>query len=254
VNINWQLFRFPFDDERWKSKFLVGGLLGLGGVSLWIITWPLLFPLWGYSVRIMRRAIKGEPLALPEWDNWGQLFGDGLRFWLVGFVYGLPTWLLACCAYGAWFGAIFAMAAAGEEPPELLGLLGVFAAQGVGMVLLGITFLVSLFLSFLAMVGVTRMVALGSLESAFQFGEVWRLARKGFTNYLMALGILYAAFFVIYMVAYMLVYTCVLACLFPILLGFLIFYTPVLMGALLGMAYYHTAADPSPAAREAAPA
>lgn len=62
------------DDPAWVAKLLTATLVSLAGVLL--VPIPLLL---GYHLRLMRRASAGEPQPLPEWNDWGGLFGDGLR-------------------------------------------------------------------------------------------------------------------------------------------------------------------------------
>ena len=236
MNISWQHFRFPLDDERWQSKALIGGLLGLFG----FIILPLLLPLWGYGVRLLRQTVKGEEPFLPEWDDWGQLFGDGLRMIVIGIVYTLPGLLLMCVAFGAWFISFVPAAAADQAGAEGLAIGAFVLTYALGYVLLGVAGLVTLPLAFLAVVGMTRMAAYDSLGSAFEFGEVWRLARAGLGNYLLAFAVWYGVIFLLSWIAAMFMYTLVLACLYPILIGAVGFYASVLLGALFGRAYFHT--------------
>ena len=202
-----------------------------------------MLPLWGFGVRIMRQTIKGELPSLPGWDNWGELFGDGLRFFVVGLVYGLPVWLPLCCSFAMWMLAVGPVILVEQaQVPEIVGVGGMFIIYGLGFVLMGVASILGLFLGFLSFVAQTRWVAQDSLGSAFEFGEVWRLARAGFSNYLLAFAVWYGALFLGSMVASMLMYTIVLACLYPFLFAVLVAYSPVLMGALYGIAYYHTQA------------
>ena len=131
--------------------------------------------------------------------------------------------------------------------------VGVVAAYGVGFVLFGIASILGLFLSFLALVAHTRWVASGSFSSAFEFGEVWRLARRGLNNFLLAFAIWYGGLFVVSMLLNIMIHTIVLACLFPFAMGILMVYSNLLMSALFGMAYFHTQSD-LPAAEKALPA
>jgi hypothetical protein len=251
MNVNWQVFRFPLDDERWKNKALIGSLLGVFGIFIW----PLLLPLWGYGIRILRRTVKGEAPYLPEWDEWGGLFGDGLRMLVVGIVYTLPGLLLFCCAFGVLMfsatpGSVAGQAAGAQGPAMGRLLLGYAIAYPV----LGVAGLLTLPLSVLAIVAVTRFVAEDSFGSAFEFGEVWRFTRAGFGNYLLAVAVFYGVVFLVSWLAAMFAYTIILLCLYPILIGVLGFYASVQFGALFGSAYYHTQSGLPAADEKALPA
>lgn len=245
MKVDWQLFRFPFDDEHWKNKAVVGALLGMFA----FIVWPLYLPLWGFGVRVMRQTVKGEPPTLPEWDEWGELFGDGLRFFVVSFVYGIPAWLPMCCGMaflvlGFLPGAAMGAAAQEAQSPELaaFGFGSMIVANVVGYALLGIGGILGLLLGFFSLVAQTRWVALGSLNSAFEFGEVWRLMRGGINNFLLAFAVWYGGIYIASFIASFFLFTIVLACLYPLLLGVLVTYSTLLMGSFYGMAYYHTQA------------
>jgi len=71
------LLTFPFEDDDWKNKFLIGSLIVFAGFAIPLI--PFFF-LYGYMMQIMRHIIveKGKPF-LPKWDDWGKLFVDGAK-------------------------------------------------------------------------------------------------------------------------------------------------------------------------------
>jgi hypothetical protein len=91
------LFKFPFTSPNGKSRFLAAtGMLLLGYI---IPIVPVLF-LYGYIVRVMRQAIRGEELVMPEWKDWGGLARDGFQAWLVGLIYSAPG---AIVMFAGWF-------------------------------------------------------------------------------------------------------------------------------------------------------
>src|SRR5262245_5622387 len=64
---------FFFQDPNWVQKLIVGSLFTLlsfvfiGGVFI-----------AGYAVRLIRRAARGETYPLPEWDDLGGMFMEGV--------------------------------------------------------------------------------------------------------------------------------------------------------------------------------
>lgn len=246
MNIDSDFLSFPFRDERWQNKLLIGGVVALVGSFIW----PLVLPLWGYMIDIMRRAeISGE-LSLPEWDDWGRLFGDGLRVFVVGFVYMLPVGLLLCIGYGLML-LMLPLSLNAEQSPELV-TLGL-ASQFVGFFFFALAMIPMLFLMVLMAVALTRMVAHESLGAAFQFGEVWRLTRRGFKHYALALVISMGAYMLLAFVIMAVIYSMICACLTPFLAAGLSLYLLVLTGGALGLAYRASRADAA-AAADAPPA
>ena len=82
-------FSLLFADRRWLEKWLFGALLHIAAVL--IIGIPFLL---GYFLEVTRRAIKEETFELPEWQEWGIYFGQGLVFFIILLVYLLPVILL----------------------------------------------------------------------------------------------------------------------------------------------------------------
>ncbi len=253
MKIDWALLRFPFDDPRWKGKLAVGGLLVLVASFVSVPLFWLVLPVQGFALRIMRRTARGEPPALPEWQGWGELFIDGLKLWVIGFVYLLPVTLIACGVYALWIafivGTPLIAGRSGNLPPEaaggfFAGIVGLYAAS---FCLIGIILLLAILLGFLAAVAMSRFAATDSLGSAFQFREVWNLARQGFKNYVLAAIVLLGTAYAVTFPTVILAYTIVLACLYPFALALASIYLQTIFSAVVGMAYYHTA-NPSAAA------
>ncbi len=247
MNIHWELLRFPFDDPKWQTKALIGGLLAFGAMwgAMCIAPLVLILPLLGYMVRVMRPVIKGEPPALPEWDEWGALFKYGLRVWVVGFVYNLPLLIFYCCIYAVMFLPVASIVITGEAggEPSAAFMTSWFVSFAASFLIFGLMMLVSLPLAYLNVVAITRMVAEDSLGSAFQFKEVWKLGRRGFKHYLLAVIVFTGTLGIAYLLTMAIGYTICLSILSPILLGLLAFYSAALSGALFGQAYYHAQAE-----------
>ncbi len=106
--------RFFFRDPHWGRKLLIGGLLQLtliGGI-----------PVMGWALEIQRRALRGENEPLPNWDAWDKYIVDGLKLWLVGFVWGLPLTILWVVTFFPMM--IFMLGADTSSPPNEALFLG----------------------------------------------------------------------------------------------------------------------------------
>jgi hypothetical protein len=196
----------------------------------------------------MRQTIQGKEPSMPEWDDWGELFTGGIKAWVVGFVYSLPMLVIMCCFYGSFFLMIPLMATAEDRAAMILAVAGGMVLFYILIfVLMAVMFAVMIPTAYFATVALTRLAATDSLNSAFQFGEVIRLGRRGFPNYLLAFVGLYGILGILSIAMMAVAYSIVLSCLYPIMMGAVIFYSAVLSGAMLGKAYYHTnQAEPSP--------
>ncbi len=246
MKIDWQLLRFPFDDPRWQNKALIGVLLSIGSILLFPISLVLALPLSGYSLRLMKQVIQGREPSMPEWDDWGELFTDGIKAWVVGFVYSLPMWAMVCCFYGSFFLMFPLMAAADNARQMALAFAGgMLLFYVLIFVLMAVMFVVMIPTVYFASVALTRLAATGSLNSAFALGEVIRLGRKGFPNYLLAFIGIYGVFGILYIAVMAVMYSIVLSCLSPVLIGAMMFYGVVLSGAMFGKAYLHTELAPA---------
>ncbi len=85
--MNYQFaFTHPFQDQNWLKKLAIGALISLVPV--------LNFALYGYLIRHYENTRQGRDLPLPEWDNIGAMFVDGLKLLVVTLVYSLPLLIL----------------------------------------------------------------------------------------------------------------------------------------------------------------
>jgi len=77
-------FTVLFDDEKWLNKTLMGALFAF--LSMFLIGIPFLM---GYVIRMVKQGMAGQFLPLPEWDDLGGLFKEGIMFCVVILVYGI---------------------------------------------------------------------------------------------------------------------------------------------------------------------
>ena len=172
-------FRFVFEDRDWITKVLIGGLFYIAAIFL--VGLPFIF---GYMVRLTRNVIRGDATPLPEWDNLGEYFIDGLKIILIGFVYLLPSMLLL----GLIFGGMAMMGAFPDE--ELEGPAG--CLFGCGMAIFVVLILAY---SFFLPAALLMFAATGSVGEALNIGRIGRFVRANLGNYVLAYLINLAASF-----------------------------------------------------------
>jgi hypothetical protein len=164
-------FTYVFDDPRWVQKVLIGGLFYLAGVV--IIGW---FFVLGYYARVARNIIAGSAMPLPEWDDLGEFFNEGLRLVGVGLVYVLPLIGLVTMVF---------------VPATLLTTVDNEAAQALGGIISGC--LPCLFIPFVLAMIVFMPASLlfaaveQRLGAAFEFARLWAFIRANAGNYLLAI-------------------------------------------------------------------
>lgn len=153
-------------------------------VIMLIIAIILAFPLLGYTVRIYR----GESPA-PEVNNWGSLFSDGAKLFVVLLIYAIPVLILAIALLGS---VILAMIPYLPQlmntsqpmmiPDAMMGLIGA-AIFGVVIIIL-----VALIIWLIEATAVVRFSRTNSIGEAFNFGEIFsRMGKIGMGSYIVAL-------------------------------------------------------------------
>ncbi len=77
--------KFPFDDDDWLMKIIIGTLLSF-----------IPFFALGYQVRVARNVMRGKRRILPDNNELGQVFTDGLMATIAALIYFLPLILVVC--------------------------------------------------------------------------------------------------------------------------------------------------------------
>ncbi|MFA5266482.1 MAG: DUF4013 domain-containing protein [Methanoregula sp.] len=144
-------------------------------VTLVIIGILLSFFASGYVVRIYR----GTKPA-PDFDNWGELFFDGLKMVIVTLLWLLPVFIIILCVIGLAAG----MAAAGPGSGSLLFL---------ALILIGIlvAIIIAIIVSLFSTMAVIRFARTGSITEGLRFSKVKEhIGNIGWGNYIVAVVVL----------------------------------------------------------------
>jgi hypothetical protein len=164
-------FSYVFEDERWISKVLLGGLF--------LIIPIVNFAVLGYTLKTAQNVAQGNPRPLPEWGEFGDHFMRGLYWIVIQFVYMLPAILL----YGVFACVLVGVgSAAGERGNDGAGAIGALSAC-----LLPLIFIVGIIGAVLAYSGLARFAATNSLSEAFKFPEVIALVRNNLGDWVILL-------------------------------------------------------------------
>lgn len=209
---------FPMEDDDWLTTTLVGGVINIAG----ILFFPI-FLLNGYFLNVAREAMAGatEP---PAFDDWERLFVDGIKAFVVLFVYQLIPLAVLGIVGG---GSILAMLSGSEAGTGvgLLGLVGGFTIYG----------LLALVFNYFGLAGLMNFVATDSLGDAFDvevLGDVatdrsWLLA----WGYVVAINLAFGlAFTVVSLIPIVGLVTMVVA-------PFAYFYLGVVMYRIFGLGF-----------------
>jgi hypothetical protein len=150
--------RFPFGDQQWVSKVLIGTLISLVPILNLAAT--------GYMLDVTRAVVGGRDTPLPEWDNLGEKFVRGLIGVLIQFLWTLPVLIFACPM------ALIAVAGSAGSPDGELS-----AGAGVAMGCVGVLIaLASLALTPIVYVALSRYAVTNNFNEALP-GPVLRQLR-----------------------------------------------------------------------------
>jgi hypothetical protein len=111
------------NSDDWVTTVVIGTVLGL--LSVFVV--PTILVL-GYTMRVVRRTMQGDEEP-PVFDDWGDLLVDGLKAFVVTFVYGFVPAVVAAI-FGA-FGFLGIVGGAGSDSGGLAALGGVTLVLGL---------------------------------------------------------------------------------------------------------------------------
>jgi hypothetical protein len=130
----------------------------------------------GYSVRVM----KGTTPA-PKLEEWGGMFIDGLKLFIIALIYAIPVLILTFFFVGS---AVLAAVSA-----TMTNNMGYFVTFLTGMMLyLLILVIVAFIIGLIAATAYVRFARTGSIGEAFNFSAIFaQIGRIGWLSYIIAL-------------------------------------------------------------------
>ncbi len=237
------LLKYPFKTPGWTNRLLVGTVLLWVGMFVPLV--PTVF-VFGYMVRVARQVIRGEPLALPEWNDWSRLGLDGLRAAVIGLAYLAPSLIVLVGGWtlymGVWFGSIFSIEQTGTSPSEAF-----FALPFLAMAILFLSMFVGFLLQVLGLVplpaALMRFAAQDRLGAAFHPGKLWAVIRADKWGYLGAWVVMLGIGVLAYTFLMLLYFTVILCAALPILGAPISLYVLLVGAAAFGQVYRESAAQ-----------
>jgi hypothetical protein len=152
------------------QKILLGGLFMLA--SVFIIG---AFFIYGYMARLIRNVIAGVAHPLPEWDDLGEFFSEGLRLFCVVLVYTLPL-------IGAVLVFIIPSVIAQSADNDAIRNLGGGMAACIWCLVFPLSLAMALWLPGALMFAVVER----RFGAAFEFAQIFAFIKANIGNYLLA--------------------------------------------------------------------
>jgi hypothetical protein len=180
-------FSYLGEDPEWLKKILIGGAFAL--LSAILVGIPFVL---GYCGRTLKNVAAGAARPLPEWDDLGGIFGEGLQ---LAAVYLLHV-LAALVVIGALFTvALLPAIAAGtlghQRGGEAIGALSGLAFGAV----YGVAMVSSLALGIYVPSALVRTALRGTIADGFAWRENVAFIRANLGNYLLSLVVFLVANF-----------------------------------------------------------
>lgn len=146
----------------------------------------------GYLIRMLKATLAGLD-DLPEFDEIGDMFIDGLKVLVIGIVYAIPIWIIAAI-FGFIIGAIMPTATTDVSTAGMVGM-------SVGYI---IFLIVALIVGLIEVIAIVNMAYNDSeIGAAFRFSEILDLiARIGWGKYILTYIVIALISIVIMVVAY----------------------------------------------------
>lgn len=162
-----------FDDPRWVTKIVVGGVFTL--LATVVAGIPFLL---GYVARMARSIIARDPRPLPEWNDLGEFFGEGLALFAVALIYLLPVSVLSILI------SIPAAIADAVREPTIRDII-----HGFVVCASCVMWALSLLIGSLLPAALMMVIATRRFGAAFEFPRIAQFLTRNLGNYVIALVI-----------------------------------------------------------------
>jgi len=156
-----------YPSSEWKKVIILGIFFILSIIIIGI------FFVLGYFLRIIKATLAGYD-ELPEFDEWGDMFVDGLKVLVVSFVYMIIP--LIVIGVGI-FASIASYTTTSASNP--FAFLAIFGVTGI------IGGILALIFGLVAYIAIANMALYDEIGAAFNFGEILnRIKMIGWGKYI----------------------------------------------------------------------
>jgi hypothetical protein len=230
---------FPFSGKNWGVKVVIGSVLGLANYIIPIVPG---IAICGYYARIMKQIIlQNKDPELPEWDDWGGLFLDGIKVFGAILLYMLPALLLVIFGYALFFVPYFTtmMTAVNSNTsnPDFTPIFGSMLAMFAGIPIMMLGIMLAFGTSMFIPPALGNMIAKGEFKAAFRMKEWWPVLRVNLSGFLLSLALVLGLFYMMYFGVVIMYMTVILCFLLPFLLVFIGFIAGASGMGLFSVAY-----------------
>jgi len=159
-----------YPSSEWKKIIILGVLFILSFVIIGV------FFVLGYFLRILKSSIAGID-ELPEFNDWGEMFIDGLKVLVVYIIYLLiPGIVIVVGLFSSIASSIATNAGIYTAPTSFFALIGVTTIIG---------YILALIFALFAYMAVANMALYDEMEAAFRFSEILdRIKMIGWGKYI----------------------------------------------------------------------
>ncbi|HNS24443.1 MAG: DUF4013 domain-containing protein [Euryarchaeota archaeon] len=152
-----------------------GKVLILGVIMIASILIVPIFIVYGYVFRIIKATLAGLD-ELPEFDEIGEMFVDGLKLFVVAIVYAIPVWILSWILSAALGSGITMSYTTSLDPTMMWGLF-------LGNIVVAI---LAVIIGLIEIMAIANMAYYdGDMGAAFRFSEILDyISRIGWGKYI----------------------------------------------------------------------
>jgi len=170
-----------------------GKVLILGVICIASILVVPIFLVYGYVFRIIKATLAGMD-ELPEFDEIGDMFIDGLKILVVGIVYAIPVWIIATII-GLITGTGMGTTSTSLDPTMMWAVLGSSIVFIIVALIVGLVEIMAI---------VNMAYYIGELGAAFRFSEILdRIAQIGWGKYIVTYIVIAVISFIAFLIGWL---------------------------------------------------
>ncbi|NSW53317.1 MAG: DUF4013 domain-containing protein [Anaerolineae bacterium] len=226
------ILTFPFRGQGWFGKLAVAALMLLAGSIIPIVPTIILL---GYLAEVIRRiTVDKEDASLPQWNDWGKYFNDGLKMLGASLVVVVPLILIFIVLFALYFIPIAFIESGNSEDLMAVFIIALFVVQ---FIMIFVSILVGTLAGLFQPIYMTHMITRGEFSAIFKIKEWWQIFKKSIWEFVVSFLLLGSLYMIVVYAIMLMIYSVVCCCLAPFAGGLLMAYMILVYVALMAYAY-----------------